>query len=169
MFDKDDWLKAMGQIPEPAGTGCRRVFVLLYARANGGVESSTHAMRPPDRIDDVALAPRVGSRYSTANPRVVVVMMNPGQKTAQHKFTRQDLGQQLNKGDISYEEYNRKLADLVPKWGVGGIKRWLNAISLEPESIAFLNIALCAVANDDYFPELFETCFSKHTRKMVQH
>ncbi len=28
-------------------------------------------------------------------------------------------------------------------------------------------MALCAVANDDYFNELFETCFRRHTRNLV--
>ena len=30
--------------------------------------------RPPDRPDDVAMAPSVGSRYSMTSPRVTVVM-----------------------------------------------------------------------------------------------
>ena len=45
--------------------------------------------------------------------------------------------------------------------------RWLRAIKLDPETIAFLNVALCAVANDKYFPKLFETCFERHTRNLV--
>ena len=45
--------------------------------------------------------------------------------------------------------------------------RWLRAVKLEPETIAFLNMALCAVANDDYFPKLFETCFHRHTRRLI--
>jgi len=123
--------------------------------------------RPPDRPDDVAMAPSVGSRYSMTSPRVTVVMMNPGHAPAQHKVVRQKLGRRLKDGEISYEEYNRKLALLVPEWGFGGVVRWLRALKLEPESIAFLNLALCAVAGDRYFPELFGTCFIRHTRNMM--
>ena len=45
--------------------------------------------------------------------------------------------------------------------------RWLQAINLEPEMIAFLNVALCAVADDKYSKDLFTTCFERHTRKLV--
>ena len=123
--------------------------------------------RPADRRDDVALVPWVGSRYPATSPRVVVMMLNPGHAAAPHKLTRRDLGHQLRDGKISYSEYNTRLTPLVPKWGFGGVVRWLRAINLEPEAISFLNVALCAVANDDYFPQLFKACFSRHTRDLL--
>jgi hypothetical protein len=123
--------------------------------------------RPQDRSDDVALAPWIGPRYSVAEPRVAVVMLNPGHAPAPHKLNRGKLGRQLRDGEISYEEYNAKLTDLVPKWGFGGIVRWLDAIKLDSMSITFLNVALCAVANDEYFRELFEACFARHTRNII--
>jgi hypothetical protein len=123
--------------------------------------------RPADRRNDVALVPWVGPHYSTATPRVVVMMLNPGHAAAPHKLTRRDLGLRLRNGEITYEEYNKRLTPLVPKWGFGGVVRWLRALKLEPESITFLNVALCAVANDKYFPKLFETCFNRHTRNFV--
>ncbi len=123
--------------------------------------------RPADRRDDVPFLPWVGPRYSTATPRVMVMMLNPGHAAAQHKLIRRDLGHQLRSGEITYEEYNTALTPLVPKWGFGGVVRWLEALKLEPETISFLNMALCAVANDDYFSKLFETCFERHTRNLV--
>lgn len=123
--------------------------------------------RPANRRDDVALVPWVGAHYSTSTPRVVVMMLNPGHAAAPHKLIRRDLGHQLRNGDITYEEYNTKLTPFVPKWGFGGVVRWLRAINLEPETVTFLNVALCAVANDKYFLKLFETCFERHTRNLV--
>jgi len=74
------------------------------------------------------------------------------------------LGHQLRDGVINYSEYIRLLGRLVPEWGFGAVVRWLRALELEPDRIAFLNMALCAVANDEYFPELFDACFQRHTR-----
>ncbi|MCZ6817606.1 MAG: hypothetical protein O7F76_13045, partial [Planctomycetota bacterium] len=130
-------------------------------------EWGRHPERPGDRPDDVALAPWVGPRYSTATPRVAVMMLNPGHAAARHKIARKDFGRQFRNGEINYEEYNLKLGPLVREWGFGAVVRWLQAVKLEPEAVAFLNVALCAVANDDYFPELFETCFKRHTRNSL--
>lgn len=124
--------------------------------------------RPADRPDDVAVAPYIGKDYASSDPRVVVMMLNPGHAAAEHKLIRKDVGKQLRDGAITYEEYNRRLSALIPKWGFGGIARWLRALELEQETIAFLNVALCAVAEDKYFPLLFETCFDRHTRLMLE-
>jgi hypothetical protein len=143
-------------------TACSYCF--MDARAT---EWPSVPQRPVDRPDDVAFPPWIGRRYSDVAPRVTVMMLNPGHKPAPHKLTRRDLGHQLRNGDITYDLYNSSLARLVPEWGFGGVVRWLEAIELEPERICFLNMALCAVANDDYFPELFETCFKRHTRDLL--
>jgi hypothetical protein len=68
---------------------------------------------------------------------------------------------------IDYKGYLKGLGPLVRQWGRGAVVRWLDAIGLEPERIAFLNMALCAVANDDYFDGLFRACFHRHTRGML--
>ncbi|MCY2990041.1 MAG: hypothetical protein NTY19_19535 [Planctomycetota bacterium] len=98
---------------------------------------------------------------------MAVMMMNPGHKYAAHKIKRMKLGHQLRDGEIGYDEHNRLLTPLVPEWGFGAVVQWLRAIGLEPERIAFLNVALCAVANDKYFPGLFDTCFNRHTRGLL--
>ena len=120
--------------------------------------------RPPDRPDDVAFAPWVGSRYTTSRPRVAVMMLNPGHAPASHKLARRDLLRRFGVGVIAYEEYCKQLASLIPQWGFGRVIRWFQELGLEPEKIAFLNMALCAVADDSYFPQLFESCFERHTR-----
>jgi hypothetical protein len=47
------------------------------------------------------------------------------------------------------------------------VVRWLRALGLEKERIAYLNMALCAVADDAYFDGLFRSCFHRHTRGML--
>lgn len=115
--------------------------------------------RPESRMDDLPVLPWVGDRYFRVRPRVIVMMLNPGHAAATHKLDRRDLGKQFKGGRSDYEEYNKCLIPLVPQWGFGKISKWLNAIGLEPERIAFLNMALCAVANDKYADiPLFTTC-----------
>ena len=104
--------------------------------------------RPQGRPNDVPVVPWVGPRYAKAKPRVAVMMLNPGHAAAPHKLTRRDLGIAFRNGTISYEQYNEGLAPLVPQWGFGAIVRWLKELDLEPDAIAFLNVALCAVAGD---------------------
>ncbi len=142
---------------------CKYCFMSERATEYGQVPQ-----RPADREDDVAVPPWVGSRYWDATPRVAVMMLNPGHAAAAHKLKRRDLGHQLRNRSITYKEYNEKLTELVPQWGFGGVVRWLRAIKLEPETIAFLNMALCAVANDKYFEKLFDTCFERHTRAFLK-
>jgi hypothetical protein len=154
-------LEILGEKAREA-VACSYCFMSDRAREWGHIP-----LRPVSRPDDVAFAPWVGPRYSTATPRVAVMMLNPGHAAAPHKLKRRDFGHQLRNGAITYEEYNQRLTPLVQEWGFGGIVRWLKAISLEPETIAFLNMALCAVADDRYFPELFRTCFDRHTHDLL--
>lgn len=95
------------------------------------------------------------------------MMLNPGHAAAPHKLKRRDLGHQLRDGTIGYEEYVSHLTPLVREWGFGGVVRWLGKLGLEPERIAFLNVALCAVADDAYFSQLFDTCFQRQTRGLL--
>ena len=123
--------------------------------------------RPMDRPDDLPMLPWVGERYFAARPRVVIMMLNPGHAAAAHKLTRKELGQQFRSGKIDYVQYNKRLTPLVPEWGFGKVVRWLRAVRLDPDTIAFLNVALCAVAKDKYFLGLFKACFERHTRNIV--
>jgi hypothetical protein len=153
--------KAMGEQARKA-VGCSYCFVNERATEWGRLPE-----RPADRKDDVAVPPWVGEHYWDATPRVVVMMLNPGHATADHKLMRRDLGHNLRDRTITYEDYNKQLIKLVPQWGFGAVLRWLQAIELEIGTIAFLNMALCAVANDKYFSQLFETCFAQHTRAFL--
>lgn len=123
--------------------------------------------RPADRPDDVAAAPWVGPKYLSSSPRIAVVMLNPGQAAARHKLVRRDLGQRLREGNMTFAAYTQGLAPLVSDWGFGAVSRWITAVGLSPDNIAFLNMALCAVANDAYFPKFFEACFARHTRNII--
>ena len=124
--------------------------------------------RPANRPDDVAVPPYVGPDYWSARQRIAVMMLNPGHAAAEHKMMRRDLGRKLRDGEIDYTSYNEQLAELLPKWGFGGVVRWLNAVGLNANEVAFLNMALCAVDNDKYFPELFRTCFERNTRNLLE-
>jgi hypothetical protein len=123
--------------------------------------------RPKDRPDDVPVAPWIGRRYAMAQPRVAVMMLNPGHAAAPHKLNRKDLNQLLRDGRITYGEYNERVAPLVQEWGFRRVAKWLWQINLEADKIAFLNAALCAVADDAYFPEFFETCLERHTLRFL--
>ncbi len=153
---------------EILGNQARRTVACNYCFSNERDEEwGKVPTRPIDREDDVAAAPWVSAGYKTSSPRVVVMMLNPGHAAADHKQRRKQLGIQLRDGAITYDEYNNELAQLVPKWGFGRVVKWINSIGLDSSEIAFLNVALCAVANDQYFPELFETCFARHTRSIL--
>lgn len=125
--------------------------------------------RPESRLDDLPVLPWVGDSYFRVRPRIIVMMLNPGHAAATHKLDRRDLGKQFKCGHIDYEEYNKRLISLVPQWGFGKISKWLTAVGLDPGRIAFLNMALCAVANDKYNDiPLFTTCFQRHTCNIVK-
>ncbi|MEM7680636.1 MAG: hypothetical protein AAF288_01635 [Planctomycetota bacterium] len=126
------------------------------------------AVRPAAGADTVPKLPYVGKRYGDAAPRVLVMMLNPGGKPAAHKPQRSRLGADFRDAGISYPQYVEGLARLVPQWGFGAVVRWLKMIGLRPDEVCWLNVALCGVAGDDYFPELFATCFEKHTRRMIR-
>lgn len=139
-----------------------------YCFSNARVGHWQHVpKRPANRPDDVAAVPYVGTQYWDRSPRVAVMMLNPGGAAADHKLARRDAGLALGKGEIDYACYNETMATLLPKWGFGRVLQWINAVGFSADEIAFLNMALCAVERDAYFPELFEACFAQNTRHML--
>jgi hypothetical protein len=80
---------------------------------------------------------------------------------------RKSLGKALASGAISYKSYCDELQKLIPEWGYGRVLEWFEQLELAPAEIAYSNIALCAVANDQYTDELFEQCFARHTSRVV--
>lgn len=111
----------------------------------------------------------VGPAYHAAKPRVLVVMLNPGQGDGPQ------LDQNLQFRDLlhRYKRHATSFADVLEfqrqhmqVWGrpQGRFLRfYTTALGLELEALSFLNIALCATSENKYPRAMLSRCFEAHT------
>ena len=111
----------------------------------------------------------VGPAYQTSKPRVLVVMLNPGQgdepqleqnlrlKYLLHRYKRQD----ANLGEVM--EFQRQHMEVWGRPQGRFLPFYTTALGLKLDELSFLNIALCATKENKYPRSMLSRCFEAHS------
>ena len=107
----------------------------------------------------------VGPQYWSANPRIVILMLNPGagKSHEENKFFKKILWQFKERQAKLCDVFDYQKADM-PNWGRG--KFWafyIEGLGLPIDEIAFANLAWCATEGDKYPRRMLQECFERHT------
>lgn len=115
----------------------------------------------------------VGSDYFSAQPRIVVLMLNPGQGSASQLSDNVELLKHLQ----AYRQGQSKLENVfefqnshMDSWGKspGRFTGFYAAATGKPiERLAFMNIALCATVGNKYPNWMLKQCFQLHTSRLI--
>ncbi len=120
----------------------------------------------PAYID--AAQPRyVGPGYWTTERRIALVMLNPGQGSAN------DADQKARQLIYDFRD-GAPLApvltqqrEVMPQWGRGKYVPYIRALGLDLDSIATLNVAMCATASNQYPGPMLNSCWERHTALLI--
>lgn len=111
----------------------------------------------------------VGPSYHTSDPRVMIVMLNPGQgdgaqlgqnillKNLLHRYKRKEVGLR------TVFQFQREHMGVWGRPQGRFVPFYTAALGLELGSLAFLNIALCATRENRYPRSMLSRCFEAHT------
>lgn len=124
---------------------------------------SKHGLR--SAYVDLAQPRWVGPQYWSADPRIVILMLNPGEGKLreENKFFRKILWQFKERQAKLCDVFNYQKADM-PNWGRG--KFWafyVEGLGLPIDEIAFANVAWCATKGNEYPRRMLQECFKRHT------
>jgi hypothetical protein len=118
-----------------------------------------------DPFISVAQPRSIGPRYWASSLRVVVLMLNPGQSrasTAARGFL-DNIGL-FRDGRMDIQEIFRGQREVMPSWGNGRFGAfYLDGLGLTLDEIAFVNVAWCATAGNEYPGSMLRRCFAAHT------
>jgi hypothetical protein len=121
---------------------------------------------------DLAQPRWIGPDYWTADPRTVIVMLNPGSGAFRADGAHDHLRNLLHgfaKGATPLEAVFTHQARDIPHWGRGRFKAFfLDEVGLQLDRIALVNIALCATKGNTYPPAMLEACFARHTLPLLR-
>jgi hypothetical protein len=131
-----------------SAAACRECFALKEVR--------------PTQID-VAQARWVGAHYWRASLRVLVLMCNPGEGRGYPAEAKRDrrLLQQFRAGGPldSYLAHQRHA-----KW----LRFYADGLQLDADDVAFLNVAWCSTAGNQYPTSVLGRCYSHHTEAAIR-
>jgi hypothetical protein len=121
---------------------------------------------------DLAQPRWVGPAYWSANPRVVVVMLNPGAGASRHDSADDKFRNLLHRFSRSLGSIDAIFAHQrkdIASWGRGRFRAfYLTKLGLDLDTIAFANIAWCATVGNRYPTAMLTRCFSLHTSKLLK-
>ena len=120
---------------------------------------------------DLAQRRWVGPRYWSAEPRIVVILVNPGagrgwadQRNEKLRRLLREFASDQTKLDAVLK-YQR---DDLPNWGRGRFWRfYIDGVGLDPDQIALANNAWCATRGNRYPSRMLSECFSRHTARLL--
>ncbi|MEI7465293.1 MAG: hypothetical protein WCJ87_08105 [Burkholderiales bacterium] len=115
----------------------------------------------------------VGPRYESSHPRVLIVLINPGAGNGRQTPENVDLKRLLHRyktNEASLEGVFAFQKGHMRAWGRGGkfLPFYTTALNLQLDELSFLNIALCATANDKYPARMLMNCFQSHTAEIAK-
>ena len=121
---------------------------------------------------DIAQPRWVGSQYWTADPRVLVVMLNPGSgdfRLDSADSRSRDLIRAFADGSGELDAVlDHQLGD-IPNWGRGRFYGfYVDSLGLKLAATAFANIAWCATRGNGYPTRMLDACFSRFTERLVK-
>jgi len=121
---------------------------------------------------DIAQPRWVGPAYWAAQPRVAILMINPGGGGSRsHSSTDRTRAviHSFAAGSGTFDEVLEHQAQDIPSWGRGRFAAfYLAGLGLALNKIALANVAWCATLGDRYPANMLKTCFSRHTGRLLQ-
>jgi hypothetical protein len=116
---------------------------------------------------DIAQPRYVGPGYWTAKCRVVVVMLNPGQGSANaaDQEARQLMYAFRDGAPLASVLDQQRVA--MPKWGRAKYAPFIADLGLDLDSIATANVAMCATEDNKYPVEVLNECWKRHTAPLL--
>lgn len=126
---------------------------------------------PPAAID-IAQPRWVGPQYWSSPKKIVAIMLNPGSGNFRNDASTQETLQVLHE----YKNHKMTLADVfqsqfkdMPAWGRGRFLSFFqSSLGLNLDTIAFMNLAWCATANNSYPKQMLSCCFERHGLKLLK-
>ena len=131
-------------------------------------------VEPPRTDIDVAQPRWVGDDYWLAQPKVAIVMLNPGSgksRTDKANKTGYDLIRAFRDCQGSLKDVLYHQAQDMPKWGKPPgrfASFYIDGLGLNLNSIAFVNVAWCATRGNCYPSTMLERCYERHTERLLE-
>jgi hypothetical protein len=120
---------------------------------------------------DVAQPRWVGPQYGLVEPRVVVVMLNPGSgesRTDGADGRFRELIHAFADGSGSLETVLKHEARDMVNWGGGRFLRfYVDKLGLQLDDIAFANVAWCGTRGNQHPGAMLKACFERHTSRLL--
>jgi hypothetical protein len=111
----------------------------------------------------------VGPEYWTSSPRVLVVMLNPGQgdgSQLEQNLRLKNLLHQYKQHQIGFSAVLNFQREHMHIWGRPQgrfLPFYTTSLELDLDAIGFINIALCATKENKYPRSMLSRCFEAHT------
>lgn len=118
---------------------------------------------------DIAQPRLIGPKYFIAHPRILIMMLNPG--------NREDYGfrqsfYDYNNGKTSLRELFAYQSRNMSQWGkshghFSGF--YFDDMGISRDEAAFVNIAWCETRGNEYPPSMLNRCFTNFTLPLIKH
>ena len=111
----------------------------------------------------------VGPAYRASNPRVLVVMLNPGQGDGpqlEQNMRLRSLLHQYKRREVGFSAVVNFQREHMRTWGRPQgrfLPFYTTSLALELDALSFINIALCATKENKYPRSMLSRCFDAHT------
>ena len=122
---------------------------------------------------DIASPRWVGSKYWTTNPRILILMLNPGSGDGRRdgKDTHfRNILHAFKNGSASLNDIFEHQIQDMPNWGNKGrfLKFYEDGLGLNLSDVAFGNIAWCPTRGNEYPSKMLARCFATHTDSLIK-
>lgn len=152
-----------------AGNCVPAEFISVSRRATG-CDDCFVRFRVERPTIDIAQPRWIGPDYKTSNPRVLILMLNPGSgdgraDDADRHFRK--LLHDFHGGSVELASVMEHQRADIPNWGRGRMAKSLTLSGLSLDRIALMNVAWCATKGNKYPGVMLRHCFSKFTAEAI--
>jgi hypothetical protein len=115
----------------------------------------------------------VGPAYHSSNPRVLVVMLNPGQGDGprlEQNLRLRNLLHRYKRRVVGFNAVLEFQREHMCVWGRPQgrfLPFYTTSLGLELDALSFINIALCATKENKYPRSMLDRCFEAHTASIA--
>jgi hypothetical protein len=119
---------------------------------------------------DIAHPRLIGADYWTATPRILVLMINPGQGSDDESHREQAKRiRAFGAGQAVLTEIFRTQRNDLGNWGKGRfLAFYCGSLGLHVDELAFANVAWCGTKGNQYPRRMLDECFRRHTAALVR-
>jgi len=123
----------------------------------------------------------IGNNYFSADRRICVIAINPGNVGTKFKDAKKKAASQFDKtiknfgkGQSSWKDVMNFIDTDMKNWGEGRYKKfYFDLMNLPIDEVAMINMMLCSATEfgkqKNYYNEnTLRNCFNKHTRELIQ-